>query len=99
MGTEPESVDAQKGTMKDISARCLKKNEAQVCTLPAQNVCIIIKRNLNLIASTAGKPTSKTYIVYIIGVYMYIYFLMPSKSPLFPCTNVSYNNRCLFFTG
>jgi hypothetical protein len=33
MGTEPESVDAQKGTMKDIFARYLKKNEAQVCTL------------------------------------------------------------------
>jgi hypothetical protein len=33
MGTELESVDAQKGTMKDIFARCLEKNIAQVCTL------------------------------------------------------------------
>ncbi len=33
MGTEPGPVDAQKGTMKDIFARCLKKNIAQVCTL------------------------------------------------------------------
>jgi hypothetical protein len=33
MGTEPESVDAQKGTMQDIFARCLKKNIAQVRTL------------------------------------------------------------------
>jgi hypothetical protein len=36
MGTELESVDAQKGTMKDIFARCLKKNEAQVCVYIAQ---------------------------------------------------------------
>jgi hypothetical protein len=33
MGTEPEPVDAQKGNMKDIFTRCLKKNIAQVCTL------------------------------------------------------------------
>ncbi len=33
MGTEPESVDAQKGTMKDVFARRLEKNIAQVCTL------------------------------------------------------------------
>ncbi len=33
MGTEPESVDAQKGTMKDVFVRCLKKNLAQVCML------------------------------------------------------------------
>jgi hypothetical protein len=33
LGTKPESVDAQKGTMLDIFARCLKKKIAQVCTL------------------------------------------------------------------
>jgi hypothetical protein len=33
LGTKPESVDAQKGTMLDIFARCLKKEIAQVCTL------------------------------------------------------------------
>jgi hypothetical protein len=33
MGTKLESVDAQKGTMKDIYSRCLKKNKAQVCTM------------------------------------------------------------------
>jgi hypothetical protein len=31
MGTEPESVHAQEGTMQDVLARCLKKTEAQVC--------------------------------------------------------------------
>jgi hypothetical protein len=45
MGTELESVDAQKGTMHDIFARCLKKNIAQVCTL--FDDVLIIKRNLN----------------------------------------------------
>jgi hypothetical protein len=33
MGTELESVDAQKGIMQDIVARCHKKNIAQVCTM------------------------------------------------------------------
>jgi hypothetical protein len=33
MGTEPEPVDAQKGTMKDVFARCLNKKVAHVCTL------------------------------------------------------------------
>ncbi len=35
LGTKPESVDAQKGTMLDIFARCLKKEIAQVHTLPS----------------------------------------------------------------
>jgi hypothetical protein len=33
MGTKPESFDAQKGTMLDIFARCLRKKIALVCTL------------------------------------------------------------------
>jgi hypothetical protein len=33
LGTKPEPVDAQKGTMLDIFGRCLKKKIAQVCTL------------------------------------------------------------------
>jgi hypothetical protein len=33
LGKKKESVDAQKGTMLDIFARCLKKEMAQVCTL------------------------------------------------------------------
>jgi hypothetical protein len=45
MGTEPETVDAQKGTMKDIFARCLKKNIAQVCTLLILLMCNDVKRN------------------------------------------------------
>ena len=65
MGTEPESVDAQKGTMKDILARCFKKNEAQVCTLLKS--CAYRKEEFqliaNLIASIAGKPTSKITVV------------------------------------
>jgi hypothetical protein len=56
MGTEPESVDAQKGTMKDIFARCLKKNIAQVCTLFKS--CAHCKEEFQLtaklIASIAG---------------------------------------------
>ncbi len=65
MATEPESVDAQKGTMKYIFARCLKKNVAQVCTLLKS--CTFRKEEFqliaNLIASIAGKPTSKITVV------------------------------------
>ncbi len=34
MGAEPGSVYGQTGTMKDVLARCLKKTNVQVCTLP-----------------------------------------------------------------
>jgi hypothetical protein len=62
MGTEPESVDVQKGTMKDVFARCLNKNKAQVCTL--LKTCALSERGIStFIASTAGKPTSEIYIV------------------------------------
>jgi hypothetical protein len=60
MGTELESVDAQKGTMKDLLARCLKKNIAQVCTL--FKLCASCKEKFqltaNLTASIAGELTS-----------------------------------------
>jgi hypothetical protein len=39
MGTELGSVYGQKGTMKDVLARCLKKTNVQVCTL--FNVCVM----------------------------------------------------------
>ncbi len=65
MGTEPESVDAQKETMKDIFARCLEKNIAQVCILLKS--CAHRKEGFqliaNLIASIAGKLTSKITVV------------------------------------
>jgi hypothetical protein len=65
MGTEPEPVDAQKGTMKDIFTRCLKKNIAQVCTL--LKLCANCKEEFQLTAnptvsiamSIAGELTSQ----------------------------------------
>jgi hypothetical protein len=41
----------------------------------AQNVCIIVKWNFDLIATTTGKPT---YIVCIIDVYMYTFLCQQS---------------------
>jgi hypothetical protein len=46
IGTEPESVDAQKWTMKDIFARGLK-NIAQICTLLKS--CAHYKEEFNLL--------------------------------------------------
>jgi hypothetical protein len=60
MGTEPESVDAQKGTMKDIFARCLKKNEAQVCTL--LKLCVYRKKEFQLYCQPYCKYRWKTNI-------------------------------------
>ncbi len=40
MGTEPELVYGQKGTMKDVIVRCLKKTKAQVCTLSLHACCL-----------------------------------------------------------
>ncbi len=80
MGTKLESVDAQKGTMKYIFTRCLKKNKAQVCTL--LKLCAFVKRNLillpTLLQNVAGKPTSK------IAVAMLLMHtrILTSKHPL-----------------
>ncbi len=52
MGTEPEPVNAQKGSMQDIFARCLKKNIAQVCTLLIH--VLGIKRNSTYCQSYAS---------------------------------------------
>jgi hypothetical protein len=99
MGTEPESVDAQKGTMKDIFMRCLKKNIAQVCTL--LNSCAHCKEEFqlttNLIASITGKLTFKNYSGYVTNVCVNLLVTASILSRPFPCTNMSCNNRCLFF--
>jgi hypothetical protein len=49
MGTEPESVDVQKGTMKDIFARCRKKNIAQVFAL--LKLCLRCEEEFNLLST------------------------------------------------
>jgi hypothetical protein len=72
-------------------SRCSEgDHEGHICEVPqeeqspnmciAQNVCIIVKRNFNLIASIAGKPTSEIYIILRYWC-VYVYFLIPAKSP------------------
>ncbi len=87
MGTEPELVDAQKGTMKDISARCLKKNIAQVCTCP--NCVHIVKRNFNLLP-TYCKYCWKTDIqkITVVSLLMYAQNLLITASILFVPSHV-----------
>jgi hypothetical protein len=50
MGAEPGSVCGQKGTMKDVFARCLKRADVQVCTL----IVYILFCNANPILATYG---------------------------------------------
>ncbi len=65
MGTEPESVDAQKGTMKDVLARCLKKDEAQVCTL--LKMCALSLRGISTLlqALLEDQHSRLRYLIYV----------------------------------
>jgi hypothetical protein len=90
METEPESVDAQKGTMKDVLPRCLKKNEAQVCTLPKR----VHYRKEEF--QPYYKHCWKTNIQ---ALHYLMYVHVPSHTinvTSFRVQIMSYNNRCLF---
>jgi hypothetical protein len=61
MGTELESVDAQKGDHEGCT-REVPQEERSPSMYITQNVCIIVKRNFNLITSIAGRPTFEIYV-------------------------------------
>jgi hypothetical protein len=65
-----------------------------------QIVCIIIKRNFNLIASIAGKRkklTSKIYTGLVIYIYTYIYCTSKHPLYLFPCAKyVARESECIW---
>ncbi len=63
MGTKTESVHAQKGTMQDVIARCLKKTEAQVCTKINRSMLAKKYSTFLLLNMLIGKPTFKINIV------------------------------------
>jgi hypothetical protein len=71
MGTEPEPVDAQKGTMKDIFVRCLKKNIAQVCIL--LKLCVYCKEEFQLTANLTTSTAEKINILKITVVTLLAY--------------------------
>jgi hypothetical protein len=65
LGTKLELVDAQKGTMLDIFARCLKKEIAQVCTLfkqrasfkeelTANTILVVMYRSIDSLRKHSG---------------------------------------------
>ncbi len=96
MGTKPEPVDAQKGTMQDIFAGCLKKNIAQVRTLLIHG--LVVWGIFNLLPNPmVKKPTSKK------SQWLHYWCTRKlagnSRHSLLSltCTNMSCNNRCLFF--
>jgi hypothetical protein len=98
-GTELKPVDAQKRTMQDLFARCLKKNTAEVCTL--LNSVLIVKRNFNLLPILLQvllrKLTSeKSQWLRCRCMRKLICNSKISSCP-FPCPKMSCNNRCLFF--
>ncbi len=97
MGTEPESVDAQKGTMKDVFARCLKKNEAQVCTL--LKTCAYRKEEFQPYCKYHWKTNiwDLHWSHYWCTVYTYTYSYQHVSSFIFShVQDMSYNNRCYF---
>jgi hypothetical protein len=64
----------------------------------AQNVCIIVKRNFNLIASIAGKPTSEIYIDYVIDVYTFTYSYQQASSLSFPMYKICHTITGVYFS-
>jgi hypothetical protein len=74
--------------MKDIFARCLKKNVAQVCTL--FKMCAYRKEEFQLIptfvASITGKPTTKFTVVTSLILYVNLLVTASILFCPFPCT-------------
>jgi hypothetical protein len=66
----------------------------------ALNVCIVVKRNFNLITSIAGK-NHHLRLHWSRYWCIYVYSLIPARSSFIfsHVQDVSYNNRCLFFVG
>jgi hypothetical protein len=99
LGTKPESVDAQMGTMLDIFARGLKKKIAQVCTL--LRLCACLRRNfyqmpsLQHICNRITIP--KAHWNATTSYYMANNLLKPFLMYIYVCQNYSCNNMCLFF--
>ncbi len=98
MGTKPEPVGAQKGTMKDIFSRCLKKNIAQVCILLIH--VLVVKRSFNLLPILCKYCWKNQHPGNHIGCVTDVCLnLLVTANILFvpPMYNMSRNNRCLFF--
>jgi hypothetical protein len=57
MGTESGSVYGQKGTMKDVFARCLKKIDFQVCTL--LNIYVFVHNEISALLLHGLPVTNK----------------------------------------
>jgi hypothetical protein len=85
MGTKLESVDAQKGTMKNILGGASRRMKPKY--VHCSNRVHFVKRNFNLIANLilniAGKPTSKVTVVTLL-IYIRI-FTSKHPLPLFSC--------------
>jgi hypothetical protein len=64
-GPEPGSVYTQKGAMKDVLARCLKKTDVQVCTLTS---VYLLFCNCNIRALAAYVPS---YDQQLLSLYVY----------------------------
>jgi hypothetical protein len=83
MGAGPGSVCGQKGTMKDVFARCLKRSDVQVYTLTSVTV------TANIHALTAYVPFFlRSTIVVLLHVQVFcdciitgVYFSQVKKKP------------------
>jgi hypothetical protein len=69
--------------------REVPQEERSPCIYIAQNVCIIVKRNFNLTASTAGKNQHPRFTLFTLLMCIRILFSCQQSLLFFPCTNVS----------
>ncbi len=70
MGAGPSSVYIQKGTMKDVLARCLKKTDVQECTLISVYI-LFCNANIALLLHTYFFMTNNHCLFPLYKLYLY----------------------------
>jgi hypothetical protein len=85
MGPEPGSIYTQKGAMKDVLARCLKKTDVQVCTLTSVYIFCSVTTDICTLATYVP-----SYDQQLLSLYVYkfvtvlitgVYFLQVKNKP------------------
>jgi hypothetical protein len=80
MGAGPCSVCGQKGTMKDVFARCLKRVNVQVCTLTSvYSIYFSVTVNIHALATYIPFFLRSTIVVFLMYKFLWLYY-----------------NRCIF---
>jgi hypothetical protein len=86
MGAGPSSVYTQKGTMKDVLARCLKKTVVQICTFTSVYI-LFCNANIALLLLTYLLMTNSHCLFPVYKLCLYkadVYFSQVKNKPWYP---------------